>query len=368
MGEPSILTFGRPIMPDLDQMKDLLGEAISEEWLSNFGVLHGRLQRKMSAMMGGPTRLVSSGTMALMMALKMADLPDGAEVITSPLSFAATVQAITWCGYRPVFADVDPETLNLCPQAVKAAMTPDTGAILPVHFVGVPCDVEALAAIAAEHGVWLAYDAAHAFLLELNGQAISQWGDVSAFSLHATKLMHTGEGGAVVLPDTAHTSWSRMRNFGLNGGRMAGPGTNAKLSEAQAAMGLAVLSKLDAEIAHRQALRRTFDAALAGIPGVRPHYRRPGATDSLIYYVLRMTPELRERIFLELSQQRIFARDHFPMLYGPGTYLPQARLVTTAERPVAPQVGPEVLCLPFHSGVTDKDVDRIAHIIQTVST
>jgi dTDP-4-amino-4,6-dideoxygalactose transaminase len=364
MGDPRIVTVGRPILPDLDLMKDLMAEAVAANWLSNFGSLHNRLERQLAPMVGtGSTQLVSSGTMALMVALKLGNLPDGAEVITSPLSFAATVQAITWCGYKPVFADVDPVTLTLCPEAVRAAITPRTAAILPVHFVGVPCDVDALSQIAKDHGLWLAFDAAHAFMLELKGRPISSWGDVSAFSLHATKLMHTGEGGAVVFPGTHDPQSARMRNFGMQDGRMTGLGTNAKLSEAQAAVGLAVLPKLDAEIEQRQKLHRLYDDALQGIEGIRRHDSRPQASDSLLYYPLRMPPAVQQRVFMALAQERIFARDHFALLCGQGTYLPDAQIVTTKNTAQAPIAGPELLCLPFHGGVTAEDVARIADII-----
>ncbi|WP_108502567.1 DegT/DnrJ/EryC1/StrS family aminotransferase [Paracoccus indicus] len=361
MKADALVTFGRPIMPDPQQIAHLMSEAVTAGWLSNGGILHERLERRLMPLIGGGTvRLVSSGTMALMMALRMGDLPEGSEVITTPLSFAATVQAILWCGFKPVFADIDPVTLSLCPDAVERAITPRTAAILPVHFFGVPCDVGQMGDLAARHGLWLVYDAAHAFGLTLDGRPIAEWGDASAFSLHATKLMHTGEGGAVALPGRQADRMVRMRNFGLEAGRMVMPGINAKMSEAQAATGLSVLDKLDAEIATRIRLRALYDDAFGGLSRVSIHPNRKGASDSMIYYPLRMPAALRPRLMFHLAEAGIHARDHFPLLCGPGTMLPDSLIATTGGPAIAPDVAPEFICLPLHSGVTDRDVDRMA--------
>ncbi len=370
MPEGPIVTVGAPMLPDPARLAALTAEALAAGWLTNGGALHLRLEQALAvhAPAGGAATLVSSGTMALMLALRLGGLPEGAEVITSPLSFAATAQAIAWCGFRPVFADVEPGRLTLCPRAVAAAVTPRTAAILPVHFLGVPCDVAGLAAVARRHGLWLVYDGAHAFGIALDGRPIGAHGDATAFSLHATKVLHSCEGGFVVTGDAGATQRLRqMRNFGLRGGQAEGPGTNGKLSELHAAMGLALLPDLPAEIAARHALRAAYDAALAGLPGLRLH---PGGDEGgLTCYALRLAPGLRARLVLALAEARIFARDHFALLCGPGTPWPEAGIVTADGGPaVAPRVGPEVLCLPFHGRVTPDDVARIARIARQVAT
>lgn len=372
MAEPDVVTFGAPMLPDASRLAALMGEAISSGWLANGGVLHSRLERALASQNCAPGQslsLVSSGTMALMLALRLGNLPEGCEVITSPLSFAATVQAIAWSGFRPIFADVEPETLTLCPRAVEAAITPRTAAILPVHFLGVPCDVVGLAEVARQHGLWLVHDAAHAFAVTLDGQPIAAFGDASAFSLHATKVLSTGEGGFVVTGEgTASARLRRMRNFGLEGGRMTGPGINGKLSELQAATGLALLPDLAAEIATRHALRARYDAALADLSAIRVPALRAGASPALTIYALHMDPGLRARLHWSLAEDRVLARNHLPLLCGPGTAWPDAQIVTTAPVPIAPLVGPEVLCLPFHGRVSDRDADRITAIIRRVAT
>lgn len=363
------VVFGAPMLPNPAGLAALIEEALSTGWLTNGGVLHNRLEQALGELAGNrDLALVSSGTMALMMALRLGGLPEGAQVITSPLSFPATVQAIEWCGFRPVFADVDPETLTLCPHAVEAAVTPDTAAILPVHLLGVPCDVDGLAYVARRHGLWLVYDAAHAFGLRFAGHAIAHYGDACAFSLHATKLLHTAEGGYVTVTGAEAADRLRtMRNFGLEHGRMIGPGINGKLSELQAAMGLALLPDLPREIAAREALRARYDAIFAGIPGLRPQPTRPGATASLVIYGLRVEPALRAPLLAALAEAGIRARDPFPLLCGPGTPRPDARIITTAAEPAAPQAGSELLCLPFHGKVMPEHVARIAAVARRIA-
>lgn len=366
---PAPVVFGAPMLPDPALLAALTAEALAAGWLTNGGALHLRLEQALTAReaAGDVVSLVSSGTMALMLALGLGRLPAGAEVITTPLSFAATAQAIAWSGLRPVFADVEAETLTLCPRAVEAAITPRTAAILPVHFLGVPCDVHAMAGIARRHGLWLVHDAAHAFGVGFDGRPIGHFGDASAFSLHATKLLHTCEGGFIVTRGDRAPELRRMRNFGLERGLPSGPGLNGKLSELHAAMGLALLPALETEIAARRALRRAYDAALAGLPGLRWHGTRAGASESLGHYALRLPPALREALHMALAGAGILARGPFPLLTGQGSPWAGARIVTAeGGPPAAPVVGPEILCLPFHGRVSAADVARIAAVTSGV--
>lgn len=366
---PPTVVFGEPLIPPASRLAALMSGALATGWLTNGGMLHIQLERALKAAerSGNSVSLTSSGTMALLLGLGLGNLPPGAEVITSPLTFAATAQAIAWCGLTPVFADVDPRTLTLCPKAVRAAITPRTAAILPVHFLGVPCDVEAFRDLAQEHGLWLLYDAAHAFGVTYRGIPIGNYGDAAAFSLHATKVLHTGEGGYVVTRRARAPELRRMGNFGLEGGFPVGKGLNGKMSELHAAMGLALLPDLPQELEARRALRQAYDAALDGNAGLTLHPTRDGASDSLGYYALRLAPPLRKKLHLALLDGGILARDHFPLLCGPRTCWPDARIVTGhAGRPVAPLVGPEVICLPLHGRVTASDVARIAGIVTAV--
>ena len=369
MPDPAPILFGAPMLPDPARLASLTAEALAAGFLTNGGALHGRLEQALTQVQapGDAALLTSSGTMALVLALMLGRLSPGSEVITTPISFAATAQSIAALGLVPVFADVDPVTLNLCPRAAEAAITPRTSAILPVHFLGVPCDVGAFQALAARHGLWLVHDAAHAFGLRVDGVAIGHFGDASAFSLHATKALHTAEGGLVVTRAAQAPALRRLRNFGLEQGRPAGPGLNGKMSELHAAMGLALLPDLPAEIAARQALRRRYDAALTGLPGLRPHPARP--CDGIGYYALRLAPSRRAALHLALADRGILARDHFPLLCGPGSLWHDSPIVTAAGTPpVAPALAPEVLCLPFHGRISDADATRITDTVSAFCT
>ncbi len=368
MSEPPVV-FGAPMIPDAARLAPLIAEALDAGWLTNGGALHMRLEQALAAQQdeGFAVSLVSSGTMALMLALGLGRLPPGSEVITPALSFAATAQAIAWCGLTPVFADVDPDSLTLCPRAAAAAITPRSAAMLPVHFLGLPCDVEELGQLAAAQGLWLVYDAAHAFGLRLDDRPIGCFGDASAFSLHATKVLHTAEGGFVVTRRSAAQELRRMRNFGIEGGQPAGMGLNGKMSELHAATGLALLPDLPGELAARQAIRRAYDAALDGLAGLRLHRQRPGASDAAGYYAIRLDSGRRQRLRLALAEEGIIARDHFPLLCGPGTPWPEARIVTgNGGEACAPTLGPEILCLPMHGRMGMAEVERVVTVVHRV--
>lgn len=364
-----IVTFGAPMLPDPARLKGLVDQVLASGWLSNGGPLHLQLEQALAEhqLAGDVVALTSSGTMALMLALGLGNLPTGAEVITTPLTFAATAQAIAWSGLTPVFADVDPITLNLCPQAVKAAITPRTAAILPVHFLGVPCDVSSLADIARSQGLWLVYDAAHAFGVTVQDQPIGHFGDCSAFSLHATKVLNTGEGGFVVTRSEHARELRRLRNFGLDQGVPATRGLNGKMSELHAAMGLALLPDLPAEIEARKALRHTFDTELDGVPGLHIHRAPTGSSASLGYYALRLAPSSRAALHVLLAENGILARDHFPLLCGPDTFWRGSVIVTKdGSAPVAPEVGPEILCLPLHGRVGPQVAATVGNLARTL--
>jgi len=361
------VVFGRPILPNPDRVAQLYTESVATGWLTNSGPLHSRLECALASWFGDTKAyLLSSGTMALMMALRAGGLREGSEIITTPLSFTATAQAIAWCGFKPVFADICPETMTLDPRAVEAAITPRTAAVMPVHFLGQSCDVVAFGDLALRHRLWLAYDAAHAFGATVNGRAIASYGDASAFSLHATKLMHTGEGGMLAINGDAAANVAQMRNFGLQNAFPSTFGINGKLSESGAAVGLAVLEALEAEIVARRRLRDLYCHLLDGIEGVTVMTAREGTSDSLIYFVLRLPAKLRSLCLLSLVEAGILARDHFPLLCGRGTAFPDSSIVTAGENCYAPLVAPEVICLPFHSAVCDESARTIADTIKQV--
>lgn len=357
--------FGRPVLPRADDLMPLIAEMIASERLSNCGPLHDRLESALSSRFGASVKLVSSGSMALMMALKLGGLRPGSEIITSPLSFAASVQAISWCGYRPVFADVSAVCGTLCPRAVERAITPDTTAILAVHFQGIACDIDALSDVARRHGLWLVFDAAQAPDIVANGQSIALAGDVSALSFHATKLLNTGEGGAIVTRDAALACRAaQMRNFGLDAGEMQGSGINGKLSELHSALGLAVLPRLDAELAARLDLRRVYDGVFHAVHGIEVLRPRNGTSESHLYYTLKLPAERRPLVMDALQAAAITPRAPFPLLTDPAEPGKIAQIVTHNQHgPIAPDVMRTYLSLPMNG---DIDPRRAEHVAQTV--
>ena len=364
---PDPIVFGQPLMPDQEYFARLLDPVFQSSRLTNGGILHARLEAELGRQIGGEVCLASSGTMAVMMALRLGGLPAGGEVITTALSFAASVQAITWCGLRPVFADVEPAFATLCPQAVERAITPQTVAILAVHFQGIACDVEALSDVARRHGLWLVFDAAQAPDILMAGKSICLSGDASAISLHATKLLNTSEGGAVVLRDPAQSAaLARLRNFGLDDGQMRGPGVNGKLSELHAAFGLAVLPRVAAEMAARQQLRRWYDDAFADLPEIGLLHPRPGTTHSHLYYTLLVPPKLRDDVIASLRDDNITPRTPFALLCGPGTAHDRAVIHTGGGILVGPDLVGRFLSLPLHSDMGRAGADRVARAVRRV--
>lgn len=361
-----MLRVGHPMTPDRDLLHSLLDEVIDSGWYSNTGPLAGRLERALASELpgAGSIGLVSSGTAALMMALRLGNLPEGSQVIVPAVSFIATAQAVAWCGFEPVFADIDPDTMTLCPRAVERAITPRTSAILGVHLLGVPCDHAALEALAKAHDLWLVYDGAQAIDLRRDGKSLAAWGNATAFSLHATKMLHTGEGGIVATPSAGDkATLHAMRNFGGSGPTANMIGTNAKLSEAAAAMGLAVLPGLAAEQQARQRVRATYDAVFADTPDLRIH-RAPIGDPGLLYYALRIAPDRHAAIFAALSAQGVAARGAFPVMNGANSAFGQHPTISAASDPVAPQIAAEVLCLPLNGHVSPNRAHAIAETVR----
>jgi dTDP-4-amino-4,6-dideoxygalactose transaminase len=239
--EDSNLYVSRPLLPDLSRLQEYLEQIWASRWVTNNGSLHLELEKRLSNKLRVPTAMLfNNGTIGLMVALKLFDLPSGSEVITTPMTFAATAHSISWNGLKPVFVDVTEDDLTIDPEAVEAAITVNTSAILAVHCYGCICDHAALSALARKHGLKLIYDAAHAFGSTLDGQSIAALGDAAVFSFPATKLFNTLEGGLLTTP---HASDQKtvylLRNFGIRDEeQVVSVGINGKLNEVQSAIGL----------------------------------------------------------------------------------------------------------------------------------
>lgn len=363
------LYVARPILPKLDDVQPYLEGIWDRRVLTNGGPLHDQLEDTLSRYFGVPTAMLfNNGTIALLTALRMFDLPSGSEVITTPLTFAATAHAISWNGLVPVFADVSPEDLTLEPASVEAAITSKTSAILAVHVYGTVCALDALQEIATRHGLPLIYDSAHVFGTTVYGRSIGAFGDASVFSFHATKLFHTFEGGMIATnrkEDREKIYY--LRNFGIrNEEEVVGIGINGKMNELQAMMGLLNLPLVEGERAARARLREKYEAFLADLPGISLQPKQPGVSNSEQYFVLQIDPagfgRTRDDLYLALKSRGIFARKYFhPICTDFGPYRGHP-IHSIRKRPTAGRVKMHVLCLPFHSGVEDHHVAEIRDV------
>ena len=357
----------RPFLPDLDDFKKGLGEIWSNQWLTNNGPMLQRFQMELSRYLGVPETnlaLFNNGTLALELGYYAMGLAGG-DVITTPFTFVATSHALKRIGANPVFADIDPETMCLSPQAAEKLIMPRTKAIVPVHVYGNVCDVEGFERLGEKYGVKIIYDAAHAFgVKSLNHvehvehveKKLYEYGDMSMFSFHPTKLFHSCEGGLLVFKDAkVQEKLFELRNFAIHGElSCTDVGSNAKMNELQALMGLECLKKIDDLLDYRQKIYKAYEEVFDDCPNVKlvPHSQNKAYVP-----VLFKDFETRERVYTELKEKcNVFSRRYFyplltdfaPYVYGKGNC------------PVAEDIASRVLTLPTYYGLPLEDVRAIA--------
>ncbi|CAO4162868.1 DegT/DnrJ/EryC1/StrS family aminotransferase [Methylorubrum populi] len=358
-GAPVYVT--RPFLPPLEEFEPLLREIWRTRILTNGGPFHRELEKRLADHLGVPhIALFNNATTALIVALRALDL--SGEVITTPYSFVATSHALMWSGLTPVFVDIDPSTLNLDPARIEAAITPRTRAILPVHCYGQPCDVEAIAAIAARHGLKVIYDAAHAFGVRHRGASVLTHGDLSVLSFHATKVFNTFEGGAIVCADPAMKDRiDKLKNFGFEDETsVIGVGLNGKMSELNAAFGLVQLRHIDTALAGRRAVDAAYRAGLRGLPGIR--CLEAAGEGNYAYFPILVGPDYpigRDALYDALKRDGIHARRYFYPLISD---FPAYRTLPSAARaglPVSATMADRVLCLPIYPELDASVVDRV---------
>ena len=243
----------RPLLPDRKKVYGKIDEIWDSQWLTNIGPHHLQFETELKKFLAVPEiSLFCNGTLALQLACQALRL--SGEVITTPFTFAATPHILYWNRITPVFCDIDPRTFNLDPERIESMITPNTTAILPVHVFGYPCDTVGIQKIADRYGLRVIYDAAHSFGVEVKGEKIGNFGNLSMFSFHATKIYHTLEGGALTFKDESlRERLEFAKNFGFkNEENIVVPGINAKMNEFQAAMGLLMLDLVGVEIEKRK--------------------------------------------------------------------------------------------------------------------
>ncbi len=349
--EHPIINVTKTYLPPLEKYVHYLEGIWERGQLTNNGPLVKELEVRLKEYLGVKHLFfVSNGTIALQIAIKALSLHG--EIITTPFSYVATTSSIVWEGCQPVFVDIDPETLNLDPDLIEAAITPRTTAILPVHVYGHPCDVDHIQAIADRHGLKVIYDAAHAFGVEYKGQSLLVHGDIATLSFHATKLFHTVEGGALVTSDddVAHRI-DYMRNFGHRGvENFWGLGINGKNSEFHAAMGLCVLPKVPGLIACRKAICELYDFFLQDSGLQRPLCLND-TQYNYAYYPAMFASETQ----LLKTRDALNALDVFPRRYFYPNLSQLAFINHMGALSVAESAAQRVLCLPVYD-----DLDHIS--------
>jgi len=357
----------KPDLPPLEKYIEYLKKVWATRWLTNNGEFVQSLEIRLEEYLNATNLLlVANGTLAIHLALKALEIKG--EVITTPFTFAATTNVILWEGLTPVFADVDPETFNIDPEDVEKKITDKTSAILAVHVYGNPCYAEELQEIADKYNLELIYDAAHAFGVEYKNQSVSYYGDISTLSFHATKLFHTIEGGAIVVKDENLLGKLRLlMNHGIKSEEeVIFPGTNAKMNEFQAAMGLCNLENIDEKIQLRKKIYERYKKGLRDIENMK--FQKVIASKYNYNYmpVCFEGVKKRDKIYSELIKNGIAPRKYFYPLTVDFDYF-KGEGVNLAEKyklNVASDIAESVLCLPLYPDLESDAVDNIVNIIK----
>lgn len=365
-----LLHVGRPNMGSKEAFMQYAEEIFERRWLSNNGPLVQRFERRIEAQLGVKHCVaMCNGTVALEIAIRALGLEG--EVIVPSYTFVATAHALQWQAITPVFADIDPDTHLLSPDAVRAMITPRTTGIIGVHLWGRGAPAEELQAIADEHGLKLMFDAAHAFGCSHNGRTIGNFGACEVLSFHATKFFNTFEGGAVVTNDDSLAEAMRlMRNFGFSGyDNVIYPGTNGKMIEIAAAMGLVNLEEIDTVIAANRRNYHAYRDALAGLPGISLLDLDTDERANYQYVVMEVGPECpvsRDRFVEAMHAEHIMARKYFwPGCHKMQPYkalFPHAGLML----PNTEKVAARVVVLPTGPTMDTEMVRTVAQVIRTL--
>jgi dTDP-4-amino-4,6-dideoxygalactose transaminase len=351
----------KSFLPPIEEYMAQVQRAYNNEWLTNRGELVKELEQKLTDYLGleeSKILCMNNGTIPLQIAIKL--LGNGGEIITTPFSYVATTAAIVWENCTPVFVDIHPEYLTIDETLIEAAITDKTTCILATHVFGNPCNVEEIERIANKHNLKVIYDAAHCFGVKYKGKSIFEYGDVSTCSFHATKLFHTGEGGAIFCkdPQLFHEIFY-SHNFGHNGPlAFHGLGINGKISELQAAMGLTVLQYMEEILNGRQTAVKYYNTHLDWNELKKMQLRDDTVWNYSYYPVILENEKVLLKVQKALNEQDIFPRRYFyPSLHT-------INYVTSSEMPVSESIASRVLCLPLYA---DLALETVKEIVKTLN-
>ena len=358
-----------PLLPPLEDFTFLLKEIWESKMLTNNGNFHQKLEEELAKYLKVPyLSLFTNGTLPLITALQAMRITG--EVITTPFSFVATTHSLWWNGIKPVFVDIEPETCNLDPAKIEAAITPRTTAIMPVHVYGKPCKTKEIQEIANKYGLKVIYDAAHAFGVEINGESVLNFGDMATLSFHATKVYNTLEGGALVVHDEqTKKRIDYLKNFGFaSETEVVAPGINSKVDEVRAAYGLLNLKRVDSAISSRRKVAIRYREELQDIKGITFFNDIPGVRHNYSYFPIFIDAEeygmTRDELYFKMKEHNVFGRRYFyPLISTFSTYR-GLESANPENLPIATQMANRVICLPMHHALSENEVEYILQIIK----
>ena len=361
-----IINVTKSSMPPLEEYVNEIKPLWDTAWLTNMGAKHNEFEEKLLAYLGVDNiSLFTNGHLALELLIQAFGLTG--EVITTPFTFASTTHAIVRNNLTPVFCDIDSETFTIDPDKLESLITKKTSAILPVHLYGNVCDVERISEIANKHHLTVIYDAAHSFGVTYNGMGIGNFGDAAMYSFHATKVFHSIEGGAVAFKDKIiGEELYKLKNFGIKSQfDIDGVGSNAKMNEFQAAMGICNLRHIDANIQQRKQIINRYMENLEGVKGLQFMKLRQGVSSNYGYFPVIFHEDIlgydREKVCESLQNKNIFARRYFyPLISDFQCYRNQYNSNRT---PIAQYISKRVLTLPVYADLCLEDVDKICDIV-----
>ncbi|WP_439883035.1 DegT/DnrJ/EryC1/StrS family aminotransferase [Pontibacter sp. MBLB2868] len=354
-----MINVTKPFLPPREEFDQYINGIWSREWLTNNGPLVNELELKLKEYLDVPHLFfVSNGTIALQIAIKALGVKG--EIITTPFSYVATTSCICWEGYTPVFVDICPRTLNINPELIEAAITPETTAILATHVYGNPCDVEAIDSIASKYNLKVIYDGAHAFGTKYNGRSVFKYGDISTISFHATKLFHTIEGGAVITQDASVAKEiAHIRNFGHDGPeKFYSIGINGKNSEFHAAMGLCNLKYVNQILQRRKELSERYDLMLKPLRITKPFIESKEEFNHAYYAIIFESEKALLKAIDTLNGVYTYPRRYFYPSLDKLNYVG-----SEGEMKVAGSVSSRVLCLPLYQDLSFEEIDMISRAL-----
>jgi len=360
-----------PLLPRLEDVYRKIRSIWRSKQLTNVGVQHRELEKKLKRFLRVKNlSLFCNGTMALDLALRVLNL--SGEIITTPFTFPATLHVLYWNRIKPIFCDIKEDTFVIDPNKIEKLITPKTRAIMPVHVFGNPCDVWEIQKIANKYKLKVIYDAAHAFGVEIDGIPIGNFGDISMFSFHATKVFNTIEGGCLTFKNKSlKEKLELLRNFGIKkDGTVILPGVNAKLNEIQATIGILNLKEVKKEIKRRKILFNLYRNELKDVSGIVLPKELPNVKHNYSYFPILIKKDRfgfsRDDVYKILKKFNIFTKRYF---YPLCSHFPWYKSLPSAKPknlPKAEKIAKEILCLPLYGKLKKEEVKKICYILKNI--